>query len=600
MSGSPPPPDASRPAAPEPASGARAQRVILVAAALLFLTGLGGVGLWAPDEPRYAQVAEEARSLAHGWRGLVVLHLNGKAYDQKPPLYYWTAAALGAPLGRVTEAAARLPSALCGIACVALLLRFGRALVPPRTALLAGALLLTSQEFAHLARRVQLDVMLTAFTTLAMWAIWRVDRGAGSRRRDAVLLHASLGLAALTKGPVGWLPLLVAAVYLAWEGRLRDFRRLVPWWAPLLSVGPLLAWFAGTVALGPKGWVGGALVQNLYGRFVHGTSHGRPLYYFLYNFPILFLPWALAWPLVVRPVWEALRAEADPERRRVVRFLVSWIATLFVFFSLSSGKRSLYLLPAAPAAALLTADALLRALDARPALPRWLAAAGAVLVGAGLLGGIAIAAAGPSLPHPLPRLYGVALAAGAGLAALAWRRAGDTRAPRPWVAGLGGPMTARLAVVLLTVWLLELASFTLLFPALDEEKSPRSIALAAAELAGPDERIGLVGERGLIGGVAYYARRRVATLESGEDVRRFLERGGRVLIAREKELERVTSVTPVEVRARARSGRRALVVVVPPTTRDGAPPAGTGEPAPGAAGDASPSSSAKVAPFHTS
>ena len=63
----------------------RERLLVLVASALLLLPGLGRLGLWAPDEPRYAQIAEELRSFAHGPKGLVVLHLNGGVYDRSPP-----------------------------------------------------------------------------------------------------------------------------------------------------------------------------------------------------------------------------------------------------------------------------------------------------------------------------------------------------------------------------------------------------------------------------------------------------------------------------------------------------------------------------------
>jgi 4-amino-4-deoxy-L-arabinose transferase-like glycosyltransferase len=84
--------------------------LLLLGAALSFLARIDATGLWAPDEPRIGHVAETLRSLEFGPRGLVLLHLNGEPYTQKPPLYYWLAAAAGAPLGRVTEPAARLPS----------------------------------------------------------------------------------------------------------------------------------------------------------------------------------------------------------------------------------------------------------------------------------------------------------------------------------------------------------------------------------------------------------------------------------------------------------------------------------------------------------
>jgi hypothetical protein len=129
----------------------RAELALLLGAALLLLTGLGRTGLWAPDEPRYAHIAEEVRSLRHGAQGLVVLHLNGEVYTQKPPAYFWMAAAAGAPLGRVTEAAARLPSALAGVALVLLTFAFGQRLLSTRAGLLGAVLLLTTFDFGSRA-----------------------------------------------------------------------------------------------------------------------------------------------------------------------------------------------------------------------------------------------------------------------------------------------------------------------------------------------------------------------------------------------------------------------------------------------------------------
>ena len=192
--------------------------LLLFGAALLLLARLDGTGLWAPDEPRYGHVAETVRSMEFGASGLVLLHLNGEPYTQKPPLYYWLAAAAGAPFGRVTEVAARLPSALAGIALIGLTLGFGSRLLGGATATLGAALLLTTFEFADNARRAQLDVLLALFETLALVAFWQIDRGIGRRWLAQLVLHASLGLAVLTKGPVGILvPVLVMACFLIWE-----------------------------------------------------------------------------------------------------------------------------------------------------------------------------------------------------------------------------------------------------------------------------------------------------------------------------------------------------------------------------------------------
>ena len=77
----------------------------------------------------------------------------------------------------------------------------------------------------------------------------------GRRTPNAAIFHAALGLAVLTKGPVGFLvPVLVICSYLAWEGRLRELARAFPWWGPLLSVAPGVAWIVAATALAPPGF----------------------------------------------------------------------------------------------------------------------------------------------------------------------------------------------------------------------------------------------------------------------------------------------------------------------------------------------------------
>ena len=95
-------------------------RTVVVAASIgvaaLYLSGLGATDLWAPDEPRYAHVADEIVAGGHGATGLIVMHVGGEPYSEKPPLYFWLAALASAPAGQVTEVSARLPSALAASA----------------------------------------------------------------------------------------------------------------------------------------------------------------------------------------------------------------------------------------------------------------------------------------------------------------------------------------------------------------------------------------------------------------------------------------------------------------------------------------------------
>ena len=555
-------------------AGPRLSFAVIATTAVLLLTGLGWLDADAPDEPRALQIAEELRSFEHGATGLVVLHLNGEVYTQKPPLYYWLAAAAGAPAGRVSELAARLPSALAGILVAWLTLHLGTRMLGSGTGVLGAAILVTVYSFSHLARRVQFDVLLTAFELAALTSFWWLDRGLGRPRLHQALLHVTLGLAVLTKGPVGFLiPVLTIVAFLLWERRPRDLARAFPLWGLALSLGPGLLWIAAATALAPAGFASTAVGEIVFGRFFAGTSHARPFHYYLWNFPQEFLPWTLAWPAVFAVGRRQIFVPGgDESARRAWRFLLAGIGVSLVFFSLSGGKRGLYQLPIFPATALLTADALLCWLAGRARLPR------AFTVGAAVVIVLLLALGAESILAGLGRQF-----------LLPAELVAELRAPLLLAFGCGLVGIACAAVVALVVGLrnrvpvpafpafaagmlaaVELAVFLLLYPALEPTTTLRPTARAAAERTAPDGRIGLLGSRAMVGGLAYYGERRIEELRTPEDVERFFASGGRALVLKRKKLERLHM--PLEVVHRARSGSRELIVVTPHTASDGKEP----------------------------
>ncbi len=541
------------------------------AAALLLFAQLGALEASAPDEPRYLQISEEVRALENGPSGLVLLRLNGEPYTQKPPLYYWLAAAAGAAEGHVSEHAGRLPSALAGVLTVWLTLALGARLLGGRAGFVGAALLLTTYEFARLARRVQLDPLLALFEGHALAAFWRLDRGIGRRGANAALFHAALGLGVLTKGPVGFLvPLLIVVAYLAWEGRLRELLRAFPWWGPLLSIAPGVVWIAAASALAPPGFADEALRVNLIGRFFEGTAHDQAFFYYLVQLPVDFLPWTLLLPVAGVGAWRILRsAETTPETRRAWRFLLAWLGASFVFFTLSTGKRGLYLLPAFPAVALLCAGGLERWLAGRARAPKRLAFfAFAVGLLFAALGALALQL-GSGAPLPglfktdwlspsdfaeidlrLLRSFGLTLFGAIVLAAVAWVALVRARssALRFVFVPIGLAYAALFAV------------FALLFPAIDPLRSVRPIASAASARTPTGQAIGLYDEHNLVGGLAYYAEDPIRELATPAEVEAFFASGGRVVVARARKIEALDLGVIVQG---FRSGERRVVLIGP-------------------------------------
>src|SRR5437588_12410870 len=78
-----------------------------------FFFALGAFGLVGADEPRYAQIAREMLA-RHDW---IVPTLNGRAWLEKPVLYYWLAM-LSYKLFGISDWAARVPSASAATAVV--------------------------------------------------------------------------------------------------------------------------------------------------------------------------------------------------------------------------------------------------------------------------------------------------------------------------------------------------------------------------------------------------------------------------------------------------------------------------------------------------
>ena len=66
-----------------------------------------------------------------------------------------------------------------------------------------------------------------------------------------------------------------------------------------------------------------------------------------------------------------------------------------------------------------------------------------------------------------------------------------------------------------------------------------------------------------MGGLVYYSGHPVLELDTPLEARAFLARGGRAVVLEAKKLDRLVAVVPVEVKGRARSEDRTLLVVAP-------------------------------------
>ena len=328
--------------------------ILLVFCSLLFILGTGRWDLWNPDEPRYAQVAQEM--VARGdW---ILMHVNGGTYVDKPPLFFWLIALSSYLWQGFTSFSARFPSAFLSTLTVLLTFFLGKKLYGSRTGFLSALILATSFEFAYLSTRANIDATLTFFTTASIFLFlqWHQHRRAeGSEDKDKGHLsiygfYIGMGLATLVKGPVGFLlPLLVSLVYLLLLRDWKAMKRMRLLTGMMLLVVIVLCWYLPAVLKGGQDFLDQTLFHQTIERFAKGTSHIRPPYYYLSNFPVDFLPWFLFLP-------GAIVYGLSKRREGISKdflFLLVWFVVIFLFFSFSKGKRALYLLPLYPAASVM-------------------------------------------------------------------------------------------------------------------------------------------------------------------------------------------------------------------------------------------------------
>jgi 4-amino-4-deoxy-L-arabinose transferase-like glycosyltransferase len=315
-----------------------------LALALLALLGCNR-GLWTPDEPREAEISREM-ALAPA----VIPTLNGQRFIEKPPLYYWTVAAIFRLTGGPSVAAARAVSVAAAAGTLALLVAWGSAAHSRAAGWLAALMLASSTQFLVSTHWVLIDPLLMLTTTLAAWSAWELlaRRDSGTLRW---LFYGALVLALWIKGLIG--PVLVCAglmVYVLID-RPAHWRRL----RPVVGAGVLLL---ATLLLAGAIWKQGgndALWEWAYVNHVKRllspgvTGHRQPLLYYAWTLPYAILPWLPPLIEALRPShWRHVTLAGLPRLSDAARYGALMSATMLLLLSLSATKRETYLLPLLP------------------------------------------------------------------------------------------------------------------------------------------------------------------------------------------------------------------------------------------------------------
>jgi len=532
----------------------RGDRLLLVFLALaILLPGIGARDLWNPDEPRYAEVAREMREDGH-W---LVPHVNGRLYSEKPPLQFWAIAVASLVTGGVDEVSARLPAVLAAVATLLLLFGLAERLFDRRVAWWSALVFLTASKILWQGRIGQIDMLLIALVTAAMYCFVRglVEERPGVYR----LFFVFTGLATLAKGPVGLLPPLLAILVWGFASGRRDVLRAMRIPTGLLIwAAVVLVWLGPAIAVAGREYFDVIVFRQNLTRYAEPWHHFQPWYYYLTVVPADFFPWSFFLPGAIWIGWRRVFGAA----RRGVGLALAWMLVTLVFFSLSPAKRTVYVLTMYPAMALLVAASFAEIESSWPRLRRWLTVpAGllALVATAVPVAGLAAVRLGharwadrlaelePLGPGLLPILLalGIVLAAAGQLAWLAARRGRPRALVHAWALGMAVAAVAACVLVL---------------PRFDALKSARPLAGRLLELAPAGEPWAIWPR--LDAPFVFYTRRFAVELEGEAELAAFARRPERVwLLITKPELERLGAGLPLVEVARDEDRREGYVLL---------------------------------------
>ncbi len=383
--------------------------VIVIIAAVIWFSLLGHRDLTEPDEGRYAEIPREML-VTGDW---ITPRLNGFKYFEKPAFQYWMTA-LSYKLFGMSNASARLWTALFGLLCGFFIWYLGARLFNPQAGFYAFIVTLSGLLFVGLSHILTLDLTVSVFLVLGIGSLALAQNKRSEHtwvRNWMLVAWAALAGAVLTKGLIGVvLPAAAVVLYSLWQRDWALWRHMH--WGKGIGLLLLLTvpWFV-AVSQANEEFARFFFIHEHFERYTT-TVHSRkgPIYYFIPVFMLGVSPWLMS----------SIRGLAKPgfswrpvphEGFDAERFLWVFVVLTFVFFSIGQSKLPPYILPIMPIVALLAG----RHLSLTPNVKgdAWvMLILGGVFLAVGIL---ATHLASSKIPEELYRAYRAWIIAGSGI-----------------------------------------------------------------------------------------------------------------------------------------------------------------------------------------
>lgn len=321
---------------------------ICIISSILFFYNLQSRDFWAPDEGDFAEIVTELKG------NLIVPHLNGKPYGEKPPLFYYIVYASKISLPSVKdEASMRVPTALFAFFFIIFTFTTIRKVFDKEAAIVTTFTLMTTPLFYWQARYLQVDMIFACFLAGSLFFfLWYYHT---NRAYYLHLFFFCSGLAFMVKGPLSIvLTFPVVFIFLLHEKNLGILRPRTILAGVIIFLLVVLPWYIAIYFSEGLPYLYENVIRQNLTRFFDAWSHKRPFYYYLTTLPLDYFPWSLFLPAGIYIAFTKFKADHRP------KFFLIWFLWMFFFLSISSGKISKYMLPLLPSISIITSYALLK------------------------------------------------------------------------------------------------------------------------------------------------------------------------------------------------------------------------------------------------
>src|SRR5665647_1551425 len=303
--------------------------IIILSGIVFFIPFLGKVHLFDWDEINFAESAREMIVTGNYHR----VQINFQPFWEKPPLFFWLQATCMKIFG-INEFAARLPNALFGIITLVTFFLIGKRYKSPKFGFI-WAISYLGTFLPHLYfKSAIIDPVFNYFIFLGIYFMYKDIAGQVFKNKYLYISLAGLfiGLATLTKGPVGLLVFLISFFVYFIFNRFKNFP------GPK-KIGLFILFFTIICLL----WFGQEIINNGFwflkeflayqaDLFLHPVaSHGEPFYY---HFVVVFIG-CFPISIIALPIFFSKNAAVNKDFLRLMKILF-W--TVMILFSITTTK----------------------------------------------------------------------------------------------------------------------------------------------------------------------------------------------------------------------------------------------------------------------